>query len=153
LLTERLEQAIVRARRDKSCLGLMYFDLDKFKPVNDNLGHEVGDLLLKAVAGRVVDCVRESDTVARIGGDEFVVLLPVLADEKDALMVAEKIRVALNQPFKVEGNTLNISTSIGLAIYPKHGDDEQTLTRNADAAMYQAKTRGRNQVVVYQPGM
>jgi diguanylate cyclase (GGDEF)-like protein len=153
LLTERIEQAIVRARREKSRLGLMYFDLDKFKPINDSLGHEVGDLLLKAVARRAVDCVRESDTVARIGGDEFVVLLPVLAEERDALMVAEKIRAALNQPFQVAGNTLNISTSIGLTIYPEHGVDEQMLTRNADAAMYQAKTQGRNRVVVYQPGM
>lgn len=153
LLTERIEQAIVRARRDKSRLGLLYFDLDQFKPINDSLGHEVGDLLLKAVTRRVLDCVRESDTVARVGGDEFVVLLPALAEERDALMVAEKIRAALNQPFQVAGNTLNISTSIGLAIYPEHGDDEQTLTRNADAAMYQAKTQGRNRVVVYQLGM
>lgn len=153
LLTERIEQAIVRARREKSRLGLMYFDLDQFKPINDSLGHEVGDLLLKAVARRVVDCVRESDTVARVGGDEFVVLLPVLTEERDALMVAEKIRAALNQPFQVAGNTLNISTSIGLTIHPEHGVDEQMLTRNADAAMYQAKTQGRNRVVVYEPGM
>lgn len=153
LLTERIEQAIIRVRREKSRLGLLYFDLDQFKPINDSLGHEVGDLLLKTVARRVVDCVRESDTVARVGGDEFVVLLPVLAEERDALMVAEKIRAALNQPFQVAGNTLNISTSIGLTIYPEHGVDEQMLTRNADAAMYQAKTQGRNRVVVYQPGM
>jgi len=153
LLTERLEQAIIRARREKSSLGLMYFDLDQFKPINDSLGHEVGDLLLKAVAGRVVECVRESDTVARIGGDEFVVLLPSLEGEQDALMVAEKIRAALCQPFHVAGRTLDISASIGLAICPEHGNDEQTLMRNADAAMYLAKRRGRNQAALYQPGM
>lgn len=153
LLTERLEQAILRARRNRSRLGLMYFDLDKFKPVNDSFGHEVGDLLLKAVAQRVVDCVRESDTVARIGGDEFVVLLPTLEEDQDALMVAEKIRAALGQPFQVAGHALDISASIGLAIYPEHGDNEESLVRNADAAMYRAKANGRNQVVLYQPGM
>lgn len=153
LLNERLDQAILLARRDKTRLALLYFDLDKFKPVNDRLGHEVGDLLLKAVARRVVGAVRESDTVARIGGDEFVVLLPALAQESDALVVAEKIRAALDQPFEVAGNRLEVSASIGLVVYPEHGSDGQTLTRNADAAMYQAKTGGRNRVVVYWPGM
>jgi diguanylate cyclase (GGDEF)-like protein/PAS domain S-box-containing protein len=153
LLTERLEQAILRARRERSRLGLLYFDLDKFKPVNDNHGHEVGDLLLKAVASRVVDCVRASDTVARLGGDEFVVLLGTVEANEDALRVAEKIRAALDQPFEVAGHTVDISTSLGLAIYPEHGDDATLLTRNADVAMYQAKKNGRNQVVLYQPGM
>jgi diguanylate cyclase (GGDEF)-like protein/PAS domain S-box-containing protein len=153
LLTERLEQAIVRAKRGKTGLGLMYFDLDKFKPINDRLGHEVGDLLLKAVAARVVDCVRESDTVARMGGDEFVVLLSSLDGEKDALAVAEKIRIALCQPFHVAGHTLDIAASVGLAIYPEHGSDEETLMRHADAAMYRAKKNGRNLVVLYQAGM
>lgn len=153
LLTERLEQAVIRARRDRSRLGLLYFDLDKFKPINDNFGHEVGDWLLKAVAGRVVACVRESDTVARIGGDEFVVLLPSLENEKDALAVAEKIRAALGKPFVSAEDTFYISASIGLAIYPEHGDNEKTLTRNADVAMYHAKKSGRNQVIIYQDGM
>lgn len=153
LLTERLEQAILRARRERSHLGLMYFDLDKFKPVNDSFGHEVGDLLLKAVASRVVDCVRASDTVARIGGDEFVVLLPVLEADQDAMGVAEKIRLALDQPFEIAGHVFDISASLGLAIYPLHGEDEQILTRHADTAMYQAKKNGRNQVVLYQSGM
>lgn len=153
LLTERLEQAILRAQRDKARLALLYFDLDKFKLVNDRFGHEVGDLLLKAVAGRVGDCVRASDTVARLGGDEFVVLLPTLHEERDAWAVAEKIRAALSQPFEVAGHTLEISTSIGLAVFPDHGSSEQVLARNADAAMYQAKKSGRNRVVLYQPGM
>ncbi|MBE0549059.1 MAG: diguanylate cyclase [Rubrivivax sp.] len=153
LLTERLEQAIVHARRNMSHLGLMYFDLDKFKPVNDSFGHEVGDLLLKAVARRASACLRASDTVGRIGGDEFVVLLPTLDEGKDALVVAENIRAALSQAFQVAGHTLNVSASIGLTIYPDHGADEQELTRNADAAMYQAKKCGRNRVVLYQVGM
>lgn len=153
LLTERLEQAILRAKRERTHFGLLYFDLDKFKPVNDNHGHEVGDLLLKAVASRVVDCVRASDTVARLGGDEFVVLLGAVDTNEDALQVAEKILAALDQPFEVGGHTVDISTSIGLAIYPDHGEDATLLTRNADAAMYQAKKNGRNQVALYQPGM
>jgi diguanylate cyclase (GGDEF)-like protein len=153
LLTERLEQAIVLARRDRSRLGLMYFDLDKFKPINDNFGHDVGDLLLKAVATRVVGCVRESDTVARLGGDEFVVLLPRLENDTDVFTVAEKIRHALSEAFIFAGDSFEISASIGVAIYPEHGDDEITLTRNADAAMYQAKENGRNQVVLYRAGM
>jgi diguanylate cyclase (GGDEF)-like protein/PAS domain S-box-containing protein len=152
LLTERVEQAVLRAEREQSRLGLLYFDLDKFKPVNDRYGHEVGDLLLKEVAARVNACVRASDTVARLGGDEFVVLLPHVDSEAAALGVAEKIRAALNQPFMVAGHALDISTSMGLAIYPEHGADEQTLTRHADEAMYQAKQQGRNRVVIWHAG-
>jgi diguanylate cyclase (GGDEF)-like protein/PAS domain S-box-containing protein len=153
LLSERLSQAIMLAHREGSRLALMYFDLDKFKPVNDEFGHEVGDRLLQAVSERVRDCLRASDTLARIGGDEFVVLLPKLADERDARAVAEKICAALAVPFSLGDRVFEISASIGLAIYPEHGADEQTLTRHADAAMYQAKKYGRNQVVIYQPGM
>jgi diguanylate cyclase (GGDEF)-like protein/PAS domain S-box-containing protein len=153
LLTERLEQAIIRARRNKVNLGLMYFDLDKFKPINDTFGHETGDWLLKSVAARVLECVRESDTVARIGGDEFVVLLPAVEKDKDALAVAEKIRLALGKPFIFAETAFEISASIGVAIYPEHGDAEKILTHNADAAMYYAKKNGRNQVVLYQAGM
>lgn len=153
LLTERLGQAIVRARRDRTRMGLMYFDLDKFKPINDRYGHEVGDLLLKEVARRSVECVRAADTVARIGGDEFVVLLTTVGEAQDALRVAEKICAALRRPFEIAGHSLDISTSIGLAVYPEHGGDAQALIRNADAAMYFAKQTGRDQVVLYQPGM
>lgn len=153
LLAERLGQAIVHAQRDKSRLGLLYFDLDKFKPVNDNYGHDVGDRLLQAVAQRVRDCVRASDTVARIGGDEFVVLLVPVQEARDVLAVAEKIREALNQPFDVAGHTVEVAASIGVAVYPEHGSDEATLTQCADAAMYEAKRNGRNQVLLYQPGM
>ncbi len=142
-----------QARRDKTRLALMYLDLDKFKPINDRLGHAIGDQLLQEVAKRMQGCTRDADTVARIGGDEFVVLLPVIESEKDALLVAEKIRFALNQPFEIAGQNLNISSSSGIAIYPGHGANENELTGNADIAMYHAKEGGRNNVKLFQKGM
>ena len=153
LFSDRLQQALVAAKRDKARLALMFVDLDKFKPVNDVFGHHVGDLLLKEAAKRMQDCVRESDTVARIGGDEFVVLLPVIDAEQDAMLVAEKIRGALNQPFVLVGQSMYISSSTGIAVYPEHGKDETQLLRNADVAMYYAKDYGRNNVKLYQPDM
>jgi diguanylate cyclase (GGDEF)-like protein len=152
MFRDRLQHAIVQARRDKTRLALMYLDLDKFKPVNDQLGHHVGDMLLRAVAETMLSCVRESDTVARIGGDEFVILLPVIEQDYDALRVAEKIRYALSQPFQVAGShVLLVSASIGVAVYPDHGNNEIELSKNADNAMYQAKDRGRNQVCIFSP--
>jgi diguanylate cyclase (GGDEF)-like protein/PAS domain S-box-containing protein len=118
LLNDRLQQAIISARRDQVHMALLFLDLDKFKPINDTQGHAVGDLLLREVADRMRQCVRESDTVARVGGDEFVILLPVIDEQQDALRVAEKIRHALNQPFALAGYHLNISSSTGVAIYP-----------------------------------
>lgn len=150
LLTERLQQSLIRAERDKVHVGLIYFDLDKFKPVNDNYGHQIGDLLLKEIALRVRECVRASDTVARIGGDEFVVLLPVVEGDNEAVMVAEKIRHSLAQPFEIYGHPVQIGSSLGVAVYPDHGTDETTLTQHADEAMYQAKQGGRDRVVLYQ---
>jgi hypothetical protein len=153
LFSDRLQQTFTTARRTREHFGLMFIDLDKFKPVNDTYGHEAGDLLLKDAANRMQGCVRESDTVARIGGDEFVVLLASLKHDQDAHEVGEKIRHALNQPFKISGNTLNISSSIGIAIYPAHGDDEKELVKHADLAMYYAKENGRNNVTVYHQGL
>jgi len=151
LLLDRLEQAITQAKRNESRLALMFIDLDKFKPVNDQYGHEAGDWLLKAVAQRMETCLRESDTAARIGGDEFIVLLPEIRRNRDAVAVAEKIRDVLNQPFEMsEGKELNISACIGIAIYPDHGLTEKQLMKNGDTAMYQAKESGRNRVWVYQ---
>ncbi len=149
LFSDRLRQAIVSARREQKQLALMYLDLDKFKPINDNLGHAIGDVLLQAVAGRIQTCVRESDTVARIGGDEFVVLLNTIASAQGALGVAEKIRIALEQPFDLAGHCLTVSTSIGVALYPDHGHEEPELSKNADTAMYWAKKAGRNAVRLY----
>ncbi|MFA6312551.1 MAG: diguanylate cyclase [Sterolibacterium sp.] len=149
LFTDRLQQALAKAKRDKTRLALMYLDFDKFKPVNDTFGHAVGDLLLKDAAQRMQHCVRESDTVARIGGDEFVVLLPSVESAQDALAVAEKLRLGLDQPFELAGHVMNISASIGVAVYPEHGHDEDELSKNADAAMYLAKQNGRNNVKLF----
>jgi diguanylate cyclase (GGDEF)-like protein len=152
MLLDRLHQALAQARRDQHMLALMFLDLDKFKIVNDKLGHEVGDLLLKKVALRMQACVkRESDTVSRIGGDEFVVLLPHIEHENDAVMVAEKLLLALNRPFVIGSETIQIGSSIGIAIYPHHANDAEELMKNSDAAMYQAKIDGRNRFRFYQP--
>jgi diguanylate cyclase (GGDEF)-like protein/PAS domain S-box-containing protein len=153
LFNDRLQQAIAAAQRNKARLALMFIDLDKFKPVNDTYGHGVGDLLLKDVALRIQDCLRESDTAARIGGDEFVILLPAIETQQDASKVGEKILHALNQSFALAGHTLQISASIGVAVYPQHGKDEKLLVKSADIAMYHAKKDGRNNVKIYQSGM
>jgi diguanylate cyclase (GGDEF)-like protein len=152
LALERLSQQLVRARRTKSLLALLFIDLDRFKPVNDALGHEVGDWLLQAVAQRIQGCLRESDTAARMGGDEFVVLVPDLHTTEEATAIGEKIRHELAQDFLTpQGLVLQISSSIGIAIYPDHGDSEATLLRLGDEAMYAAKRGGRNAVQVWSP--
>ncbi len=154
LLQDRLQQGLSKARRDQKRLALLFIDLDKFKPVNDDFGHAVGDELLLAVAQRLQTCVRESDTVARVGGDEFVVLLPVIEAAPNALRVAQKIHDALVQPFTLSaGQTVSISSSTGIAIYPEHGSNEAELTQNADTAMYQAKAAGRDRFVVFEAAL
>lgn len=150
LFNNRIEQAMEIAQRDATCFALLYLDLDKFKPVNDTYGHAVGDLLLKVVASRMIHLVRESDTVARIGGDEFVVILRTIKNPPNALLIADAIRNALSREFTIEGLVLHISCSIGIAIYPDHGSDEVALSRVADDAMYQAKRAGRNIVYLAQ---
>jgi diguanylate cyclase (GGDEF)-like protein/PAS domain S-box-containing protein len=153
LLFDRLQQALAQAKRDKARLALMYVDLDRFKQINDSLGHTIGDLVLQQAAERMQDCVREVDTVARIGGDEFIVLLPIIENDEDALIVAEKIRQVLCQPFEISGQSLQLSSSIGIAIYPDHGTSEDEITGNADIAMYIAKEAGRDNVKIYTQGM
>ncbi|MDO8319601.1 sensor domain-containing diguanylate cyclase [Rhodoferax sp.] len=154
LFSDRLRQAIARARREKTGLALMFIDLDKFKPVNDELGHQVGDLLLKEVAQRLLACVRrESDTVARVGGDEFVVILPELEAIQTATRVADKILAALARRFDIGAHPVHISSSIGIAFFPEQGNDEKQLMKMADAAMYQAKQNGRNQVAIALPSL
>jgi diguanylate cyclase (GGDEF)-like protein/PAS domain S-box-containing protein len=153
LFSDRLQQAIVTAKREKTRVALLFIDLDKFKPVNDNLGHDVGDLLLKEVAKRMRNCVRDADTVSRIGGDEFVILLPSIELRQHAMVVAEKILHAINLPFELAGNNIHISSSIGVAVYPEHGGDEKLLTKNTDLAMYHAKNNGRNNVQLFTPDM
>ncbi|XAH21850.1 diguanylate cyclase [Xylophilus sp. GW821-FHT01B05] len=146
LLHERLQTALARARQDGSRLSLLYLDLDKFKPVNDRLGHAAGDLLLQEAARRLQRCLRESDTVGRIGGDEFLVLLARLHQPDHAALVAEKIRAALSEPFDLAGEPVLISPSIGIALYPDHGADDHQLMLQADQAMYRAKRDGGNRV-------
>lgn len=153
LFTDRLQQMLVQAKRGATQGALIYLDLDKFKPVNDTLGHNIGDLVLMAIAQRLQTAVRESDTVARIGGDEFVVLLPIIETKLDASTVAEKIRLALEQPFEINGKIIQIGCSVGIAVYPEHGEDEISLMKNADTAMYQAKQNGRNNVQMYRNDM
>jgi diguanylate cyclase (GGDEF)-like protein len=148
LFSDRLNQALVIAQRDHTRFALLYLDLDKFKPVNDNYGHAVGDVLLKEVALRMTQRVRESDTVARIGGDEFVILLRAIDAGHGEITVAESIRNSLNQPFQIENHPIAISCSIGIAIYPDHGRTEAELSRQADAAMYRAKEAGRDTTCV-----
>ncbi len=149
LFVDRLSLALVTAQRSQARLALLYVDLDQFKPVNDNLGHAIGDKLLQQVASRMLECVRESDTVARIGGDEFVVILPAIQSAENARRVAEKIRVALENVFEIEGHAINISSSIGGALYPDHATDEDQLMQHADHVMYLAKKNGRNAVYFY----
>lgn len=150
LFSDRLALAISHARRYNTRLALMYIDLDNFKPVNDSLGHHCGDQLLSAVARRMQEVVRESDTLARMGGDEFAVLLPAIQSDQDALAVAEKIRLALELPFDLEdGHRIRISSSTGVAFYPEHGGEETQLAKSADAALYLAKALGRNRVAVF----
>ena len=144
-LTDRLHQALAQARRDDGQMALLFLDLDKFKAVNDTLGHEVGDMLLKKVAIRLQTCVqRESDTVSRFGGDEFVVLLPRIKNGHEAAAVAEKILASIAKEFNIAGHQIQIGTSIGIAIYPQHAQAVDDLMKHADAAMYQAKNAGRN---------
>ncbi len=149
LFASLLEQAIVESRRDGIRLALVYLDLDHFKPVNDLHGHAVGDRLLRAAAERMQASLRESDIVARIGGDEFVILLRGIADAAQAIQVADKARQALAEPFEIDGHVIDISGSLGIALYPEHGGDEITLSKKADDALYAAKRAGRNRVVMH----
>jgi diguanylate cyclase (GGDEF)-like protein len=153
LLADRVDVAIEQARRGGSQLALLFVDLDRFKLINDSLGHLVGDELLERVAERLVHCVRASDTVGRQGGDEFLVLLPDIAHVEDAARVAEKIVAEVTQPYYVAQHELATGASIGIAIFPDNGSDMVELLRNADAAMYAAKQAGRNRFQFYSHNM
>jgi diguanylate cyclase (GGDEF)-like protein/hemerythrin-like metal-binding protein/PAS domain S-box-containing protein len=147
LLRDRLQSALARAERDESKVALLFLDLDGFKPINDTLGHEMGDWLLRAVAGRLGSCLRGYDTAARLGGDEFVVLLPALSQREDIHRVAERIRTSLATPFITEdGKRLEISVSIGVSLYPEHAESANDLLHAGDEAMYAAKKSGRNRI-------
>lgn len=150
LFSDRLGQAMAGARRDGQHLAVMFIDLDDFKPINDNFGHAVGDRVLQQVAARLRQSLRESDTVARVGGDEFVVLLRNARDASEAQAVAAKLLESLTQPFDVDARTLSVSASIGIALYPQHGPDDIELLKHADEAMYLAKGSGKSQARVFE---
>ncbi len=140
---DRLDQAIKQRTWGKKPFAVMFLDLDRFKLINDTLGHSAGDQLLQEVAKRLTGCLRPEDTVARMGGDEFTILLPIIAKGEDAVLVAQKVVAALKKPIKVAQQELLVSVSIGISLYPEHGEDAETLLKNADAAMYRAKENGR----------
>lgn len=144
LLKDRLNLAITHARRNKRKLAAMFLDLDRFKLVNDTLGHTMGDRLLKAVANRLQSCLRKGDTLSRFGGDEFTLLLPEVRTRDDVVVIAEKILDRLNEAFVIDGHELFVGASIGIAMYPEAGDSGEALIQNADIAMYHVKGRGKN---------
>lgn len=148
LFHDRLDRALSVAKRDSAYLSLLYIDLDHFKQANDTHGHEAGDTLLPEVAARIRQCLRNADTAGRVGGDEFAVFLHGTHGMEDAWAVAEKIRIALNRPFLIHDCRLQISSSIGIALYPVHGTDRKQLMRSADSAMYEAKKKGGNRCAV-----
>ncbi|NIA56486.1 EAL domain-containing protein [Massilia sp. TW-1] len=153
LFHDRLQHAMVRAARDGSQLAVMFIDLDRFKTVNDTLGHHVGDELLKQVAGELIQCLREGDTLARLGGDEFIVLLEDVDGAQGARQVAEKLMQLFEGPVVVSDYELFVTGSVGISLFPRDAVDMNVLIRNADVAMYQAKARGRNGYQLYAPSM
>lgn len=153
LLQERLQHALIQAQRDENKVGVLFIDLDRFKWVNDTLGHACGDQLLQRVAKKMQDCVRQSDTVARLGGDEFVIILNGFSSDDELPHFAQRFLEVLAQPVTLEGVEVFNSASIGIAIYPVDGKDVETLLRNADTAMYSAKQHGRNTYQFYSSEM
>ena len=153
LLKDRLEQSIALAKRKSGQLSVMFLDLDRFKNVNDTLGHLVGDKLLQEVSTRLTKCIRECDTLSRIGGDEFTVLLPEVRGKSDSKSVAEKVIEALKVPFNIDGNEIFISTSIGIAHYPENGETIEALLKHADIAMYAIKNKGKDGYQFYTENM
>ena len=151
MLNDRLEMAINTARRRDEKVGVLFIDLDRFKNINDSLGHAAGDQILRQTAARLTTAVRNDDTVARLGGDEFVVLLPRVRDERSLAEVAIKLRGEVLKPYMVDDMPLHLSPSIGIAVYPDDGDTPGVLIKNADAAMYLAKEKGRNNYQFYTP--
>lgn len=141
---DRVNQAIVQAQRKQKLIAVLFIDLDRFKNINDSLGHQTGDLLLQVAAARLHECLRQGDTVARLGGDEFVINLPEIENNSDTMLVADKVLEAMRQPFIVDRHELHLSCSIGISIYPSDGGDVDELLRAADTAMYHAKEKGRN---------
>ena len=144
LLMDRLSLAIAHARRNTSSMAVLFLDLDGFKQINDTLGHDAGDALLSMVADRLVAAVREEDTVARMGGDEFVIGLWELSHADDVATLVSKVILAVSQPYRIQGHDVRITASVGVGIYPLHGEAVETLMKSADLALYEAKRAGKN---------
>ncbi len=153
LFKERLSTAIDYAKQNGHMLAVMFIDMDRFKMINDSLGHTIGDALLNATAERISNCVGHSDTVARFGGDEFTILLPKILQTQDVKRVAQKVINAFKQPLLIEDRELRITPSIGIAVFPHHGEDAETVIKSADMAMYHAKEQGKNNFQLYQNSM
>ncbi len=152
LLADRFCMAAALAQRNKDRLAVMSLDLDKFKIINDTLGHTAGDQVLKIMSARLTDIIRASDTIARVGGDEFVLVMQETNEMKDATAIAQKILDSFRDPFVIEGHRVDLSTSIGIAIYPDDGLEMETLIKKSDAAMYYSKGHGRNQFKLFSDG-
>jgi len=152
LLDDRFSMAAALAQRNKEKLAVMSLDLDKYKTINDTLGHAAGDQALKIVSSRLADIMRASDTIARVGGDEFVLVMQETNQLKDAVAIAQKILDSFTEPLIVDGRSVDLSTSIGIAIFPDDGMDLQTLVKKSDAAMYYSKGHGRNQFKLFGDG-
>ncbi|MBF0381406.1 MAG: diguanylate cyclase [Magnetococcales bacterium] len=148
-LTELLDHSIARAKRDGTLMAVLFIDLDRFKLINDTLGHDIGDLLLIEASTRIKDCLRESDVLARLGGDEFIAILSVVSGKKETGAVAQRIIDTLDKTFVLDGNDCQIGSSIGIAIFPDNGETQQDLLKSADIAMYEVKKRGRNHYIFY----
>ena len=144
LLQDRLSKALASARRHREKLAVLFLDVDGFKTINDSLGHSYGDLLLQQLAARLQNCAREQDTVCRLGGDEFLIVLGSVQEDLDAVVAAERIARTVNSPFDIQGQSLSVTCSIGISMFPEHGEDAETLIKSADAAMYSSKDGGRN---------
>ena len=153
LFQDRLGLAVAQAHRHHKPLAVLFLDLDRFKVINDSLGHSVGDRLIREVAVRLRTCLRQGDTVARLGGDEFTLLLPDIGQAVDAAKVAKKVLDLLRMPFDIDGRELFVTASIGISLYPDDGRDAETLVKNADTAMYRAKEQGRDNYQLYTPAM
>jgi diguanylate cyclase (GGDEF)-like protein len=152
LLTDRFAIAAALAHRNKFKLAVMSLDLDKFKAINDTLGHNAGDQVLKVISTRLTGIIRASDTIARVGGDEFILVMLETKQKEDATVIAQKILDAFIEPLSIDGHQLHLSTSIGIAIYPEDAEDMKTLIKKSDAAMYYSKGHGRNKFKFFSDG-
>jgi len=152
LFFDRMNQFLALAKRNQYIMAVLYMDLDRFKAINDTLGHEVGDLLLAEAGRRMLSCSRSSDTVARMGGDEFIGIYGRITAPEDAAVIARKFVASLSEPFHLKGHECRISASIGISVFPRDGDDGETLVNKADAAMYRVKESGKSGYAFYSPG-